>query len=272
MLRRYVPGGPDSPLVWYEGATLTSKRFFHADAPSTGSGGSIIATSDSTGAASQTYSYGPYGEPSTATGSRFKYTGQITLPGVGLHYYKARMYSPLLGRFLQPDPIGVSGGMNIYGYTGGDPVNRKDQSGKAPGDIFFTELGAAKDAINYYYNTVHQERIEYGGFVNASNWGWGPTYSYSAVSGRNHSVEIGSPLRSGYWQSTAMWHIHPSVWDPSLDDMKSVGRTHLNSYIGMPNGVITRIDGRDDGTSRIENKPPEKGNYCQRGTTNRSPL
>jgi hypothetical protein len=47
MLRRYVPGGPDSPLVWYEGPGLTAKRFFHADAL-----GSIIATSDSTGAAS----------------------------------------------------------------------------------------------------------------------------------------------------------------------------------------------------------------------------
>jgi hypothetical protein len=88
MLRRYVPGGPDAPLVWYEGPGLTAKRFFHADAPSTGSGGSIIATSDapstgSGGAASQTYTYGPYGGASTATGSRFKYTGQITLPGVG---------------------------------------------------------------------------------------------------------------------------------------------------------------------------------------------
>jgi RHS repeat-associated protein len=133
MLRRYVPGGPDSPLEWYEGPSTGSgqARYFHADAL-----GSIVATSDSTGVASQTYSYGPYGEASTATGSRFKYTGQITLPGVGLQYYKARMYSPLLGRFLQPDPIGVSGGMNIYGYVGGDPVNATDPSGLATNSPF----------------------------------------------------------------------------------------------------------------------------------------
>jgi hypothetical protein len=43
------------------------------------------------------------------------------------------MYSPLLGRFLQPDPIGVSGGMNIYGYTGGDPINYIDPLGLACG-------------------------------------------------------------------------------------------------------------------------------------------
>jgi RHS repeat-associated protein len=134
--RHGIPGGPDAPLVWYEGATLASKRYFHADAPSTGSGG----------AASQTYSYGPYGEPSTATGSRFKYTGQITLPGVGLHYYKARMYSPLLGRFLQPDPIGTAGGMNIYGYVGGNPVNGTDPLGLKQDEIPVTGRMAHQNA------------------------------------------------------------------------------------------------------------------------------
>ena len=43
-----------------------------------------------------------------------------------MYNYKARIYSPTLGWFLQADPIGYAEGMNWYNYAGGDPVNQTD--------------------------------------------------------------------------------------------------------------------------------------------------
>jgi hypothetical protein len=34
-----------------------------------------------------------------------------------------------VGPFTQPDPIGLAGGLNLYGYAGGDPINFSDPFG-----------------------------------------------------------------------------------------------------------------------------------------------
>jgi RHS repeat-associated protein len=123
--RRYVHGpGSDEPLVWYEGAGTTDRRYLHADER-----GSVVAVSDGTGTVLGINKYDEYGVPAACNIGSFGYTGQVWLPELGLWHYKARMYDPKLGRFLQPDPIGYDDGLNMYAYVGGDPVNSTDPTG-----------------------------------------------------------------------------------------------------------------------------------------------
>lgn len=125
--KRYVHGpGSDNPIVWYEGSAINNatRRFLMPDER-----GSIVSITDSVGATINVNSYDEYGIPSPSNVGRFGYTGQTWLPEVGLWYYKARIYSPTLGRFMQTDPMGYNDGLNWYNYVDGDPVNFADPSG-----------------------------------------------------------------------------------------------------------------------------------------------
>jgi RHS repeat-associated protein len=96
----------------------------------------VIALSDgTTGAVGDKYTYSAYGESPSLAGNAFRYTGRRVDAETGLYYYRARYYSPRLGRFLQPDPIGYQGGLNLYAYVGGDPLNLTDPTGHSPSEV-----------------------------------------------------------------------------------------------------------------------------------------
>ncbi len=126
LLRRYIPSGNggDTPLTSTASAAESNRSYYVTD-----NQGSIVATTDGGGNVGNIFAYGPYGEPNTWSGSRYLYTGQIALPEAQLYYYKARVYDPIAGRFLQNDPVGYGDGPNMYGYVHGDPINGSDPSG-----------------------------------------------------------------------------------------------------------------------------------------------
>ncbi len=64
--------------------------------------------------------------------NRFGYAAYVWDNHLGLYHVRNRVYDPYHGRWLQPDPIGFAGGMNLYQYCGGDPVDAVDPMGLGP--------------------------------------------------------------------------------------------------------------------------------------------
>jgi RHS repeat-associated protein len=96
--------------------------------------GSTIGITDASGNIVNKYAYDAFGKVLSQTETipnPFKYVGRFGVmdEGNGLLYMRARYYDPQVGRFINKDPIGLAGGLNMYAYVGNDPINLLDPTG-----------------------------------------------------------------------------------------------------------------------------------------------
>ena len=98
--------------------------------------GNVTGLIDTSGNLDAAYEYDPFGKLIRYAGTRttsmsLSYGTKYLDMETGLIYYGYRYYDPRQGRFINRDPIGEFGGLNLYGFVGNSPVNWVDYLGLA---------------------------------------------------------------------------------------------------------------------------------------------
>ncbi|MCJ7546396.1 MAG: RHS repeat-associated core domain-containing protein [Deltaproteobacteria bacterium] len=163
----------------YDGAGLVAKissqnqyYFYHYDGL-----GSTIAITDNTGQVVNTYCYSPEGlvGAQETIPNPFQYVGRfgVMAEGNGLYCMGARYYDPEVGRFINKDPIGYAGGINLFTYVGNNPINLTDPLGFGPLIV-----------------TVNYRASQYGSFTMVWDNSLLPTFYGSGTLGYNGKIAL----------------------------------------------------------------------------------
>ena len=129
--RNYFYGAGDiNPSILFENSTMYFYHHDHLNTPQ--------KVTDESGTIVWEATYNSFGEANITTetiSNNFRFPGQYYDQESELHYNYFRYYDPTTGRYLREDPIGLEGGINLYGYVKNNPINLIDVLGLFGDDI-----------------------------------------------------------------------------------------------------------------------------------------
>ena len=138
--------GNTKAYVWLDGRPLARIDndaqivYYHVDRL-----GTPQAMTDTAGATVWKAVYEPFGMVNVTVNTvenNLRFPGQYYDRETGLHYNYFRDYDPTTGRYIEADPIGLNGGLNIYGYANQNPLTFIDPLGLAGASPFGSSSSA----------------------------------------------------------------------------------------------------------------------------------
>ena len=114
----------------YSGGNPTRHNYYHADG-----GGNVTYLVNSSQGLAASYRYDPFGNTISSSGTLaafnlYRFSSKEVHANSGMYHFLYRFYDPRLQRWLNRDPLGEAGGINLYGFVGNDPVGYIDPYGE----------------------------------------------------------------------------------------------------------------------------------------------
>ena len=203
------------------------------------------------------------------TDSDQRYPGQYFDAESGLHYIYFRDYDPKTGRYIEPDPIGLAGGMNLYSYVGGNPLSRVDPYGldwiwqqstanlyyESPGTGGFTELisiGGPGQYAGHNAGLNNPANQSVRGTGPNSNAGPLPQGTYMIGLQQKNVTNMGDVLRASmrltpdpknemYGRGGFLFHGDNSRGDQSASQGCPVAPLNIRNQIGRSGDTVLRV-------------------------------
>lgn len=185
------------------------------------------------------------GNPAGSVTFNLRFPGQYYDKDSKWFYNHNRNYNPELGRYMEPDPIGLEGGLNIYTYAAGNPISNTDATG-----LFYSPTYGMMPLSDFALSNSISDPL-----LNLANFSIDNTLR-SFESSFNRSFSSGNVSSYSNYSARAFAQPGrmPGLYNPAQLPLEAGGGSSLGGLAGL----IAILNGSDDGgTQTVESPIPD---------------